>query len=101
MANRLKLDDIFREILGNGNVYFQPPENVRMKYPAIVYDKKKINNTFADNKPYMQSQAYEVTVIDKDPESKYVVMVSQLPMCSHDRHFQSDNLNHDVFTIFN
>lgn len=99
MGNRLDLHEIFCKILGTRNAYYQPPESVKMKYPAIVYSREDIENTFADNEVYKQSHFYQVTVIDSDPDSEIVHKVSQLPMCIFDRHFASDNLNHDVFTI--
>lgn len=100
MDNRPNLDATFREILGSNSVYFQPPESVKMTYPAIVYSRKTIDNTFANNSVYMQRCGYEATVIDEDPDSIYVKKVSQLPNCRFDRHYTKDNLNHDVFTIF-
>ena len=96
---RLELHAILCEILGSQNVYFQPPASVKMKYPAIRYSRSDIENTSADNVTYKQSHFYEVTVIDRDPDSEIVHKVSQLPMCIYDRHYASDNLNHDVFTI--
>lgn len=100
MASEPKLHEIFYKILGSKNVYFQPPASVQMNYPAIVYSRKKIDNTHANNGVYIQSLCYEVTVIDYEPDSEIVMKVSRLPMCAHDRHFESDNLNHDVFTLY-
>lgn len=100
MDRRLELHEMLCEILGSRNVYFQPPESLKMKYPAIEYERDKIDNKFADNEPYMQSIRYTITVIDEDPDSEIVNKVSELPMCSHDRHFTSDNLNHDTFTLY-
>lgn len=100
MDNRPNLDATFREILGSNEVYFQPPASVKMTYPAIVYARKTIDNTFANNGVYIQRCGYEATVIDEDPDSEYVKKVSQLPNCRFDRHYTKDNLNHDVFTIF-
>ena len=37
MRDRLDLHECLCKILNSNNVYFQPPENVRMNYPAIVY----------------------------------------------------------------
>lgn len=37
MASRLDLQTFLEELLESKNVYFQPPESVKMKYPAIVY----------------------------------------------------------------
>ena len=100
MANRLDLQTAFEKILGSRNVYFQPPESVKLKYPAIVYSIKDIKKEFANNLSYIVSPGYEVTLIDKNPDSKYVEGILHLPYCVFDRFFMSDNLNHYVFTIF-
>lgn len=100
MANRLDLQADLEELLGSENVYFQPPASVRINYPAIVYTRSDIDNTFADDSVYMQSHFYEVTVIDEDPDSKIVDAVSKLPTCRFSRHFTSENLNHDTFIIY-
>lgn len=100
MRDRLKLQAILEEQLGSSNVYFQPPANIRMSYPAIVYSRSDIENRFADNSPYNQAKAYTVTVIDKNPDSEIVDRIAKLPMCMYDRNYKSENLNHDVFTIY-
>lgn len=97
--NRIKLQNILEEILGSRNVYFQPPENIKMKYPAIVYTRSDIKNTYADNEVYKQDNVYQITVIDANPDSDIVKKISKLPMCRYNRNFKSDNLNHDVFVI--
>lgn len=100
MASRLELQTLFEDLLGSRNVYYQPPASVFMSYPAIVYSRNDIENDFADDSVYNQRIAYQVTVIDENPDSEYVKKVSMLPKCSYDRHFVSDNLNHDVFTLY-
>lgn len=100
MSTRLELHEILCDILGTRNAYFQPPESVKMKYPAIVYSRDDIENEHANNGVYMQSTAYQVIVIDEDPDSEIVKKVSMLPKCTYDRHYKSDNLNHDAFTIY-
>lgn len=100
MGTRIELQTKLEEILGSRNVYFQPPENVRMRYPAIVYSRTNIETRHADDDVYMQSLAYEVTVIDSNPDSEIPMRISKLPKCRHNRHFKSENLNHDVFTLY-
>ena len=100
MGNRVELQTLLEEVLGSRNVYFQPPSNVHMKYPAIVYSRSRIANDHANDNVYKQSFSYDLTVIDSNPDSEIVIKISKLPMCRHDRHFKSDNLNHDVFTIY-
>jgi len=100
MASRLNLHEELCTLLGSRNVYFQPPSSVQMKYPAIVYSLSNIANDFANNGVYMQSRAYDITLIDKNPDSEFVGKVSTLPRCVFDRSYTSDNLNHFVFTIY-
>ena len=100
MPSRLNLQTTLETILGSRNVYFQPPENVRINYPAIVYSRNDIMNQFADDGVYSQSHAYQIIVIDKNPDSPIVDKVSKLPRCSFDRHYAADGLNHDVFRLY-
>lgn len=100
LNDRLGLHERLCEILGSRNVYFQPPESVNMKYPAIVYSRNRINNTSADNIIYKQDVLYSITVIDRDPDSEIVERVSKMPHIVYDRSYVADNLNHDVFTLF-
>lgn len=98
--SRLELQALLEELLGSRNVYYQPPESVKMRYPAIVYERSKIEQRHANDSTYIQSRVYELTVIDDDPESEIVEKVALLPMCRYDRQFVSDNLYHDTFTIY-
>lgn len=100
MASRLQLHEELVNILGSRNVYFQPPESVKINYPAIIYARDSINNTFADDEVYNQTRSYSITVIDSDPDSEIVDKVSRMKTCRHNRHFTADNLNHDVFIIY-
>ena len=100
MNNRLNLHELLCKTLGSRQVYFQPPESVKMKYPVIVYSRNRIDNEHANDGVYIQSPSYSITVIDKNPDSDIVERVSRLPRCRFDRHYTADNLNHDTFTIY-
>lgn len=101
MASRLELHEGLCKILGSRNVYYQPPQSVQMKYPAIVYSRKNIETKFANDSSYMQVPGYEAILIDKNPDSKYVDDILQLPYCRFERFYASDNLNHFVFSLYN
>lgn len=101
MKARTELQALFEELLGSRNVYYQPPESVKMKYPAIVYSLEDFDSKHANNRPYMQSPYYQATLIDSNPESEFVMKILQIPYCKFARHFKSDNLNHFVFNIYN
>lgn len=100
MERRLELQRLFENILGSRNVYFQPPANVKMKYPAIKFELDNIEHKHANNKPYIRNPAYMATLIDKNPDSEFVEKLDSLPMCGFDRSYKADNLNHWVFIIY-
>lgn len=97
---RLLLHEVLCDLLGSRNVYFQPPASIKMKYPAIVYGIAVIDNIHANNGVYLSNTGYSVTVIDSDPDSPIVGKVASLPTSKFNRHYEKDNLNHDVYTIF-
>jgi hypothetical protein len=98
MARRLDLHQILEEIVDN--VYFQPPENIQLVYPCIVYSRDSANTKFADDRPYSFMQRYQVTVIDRDPDSDIPAKVAALPRASYNRFFAAESLNHDVFILY-
>lgn len=100
MTNRLNLQTTLENILESRNVYYQPPESVKMQYPAIVYFRNSIENNHANDSVYNQNVSYEIIVIYKDPDSEIPLAVSQLPLCKFNRRYTADNLYHDVFTLY-
>ena len=97
---RLELHEKLKSIMTNGNVYHQPPESVKLKYPCIIYQRAGDGVRYADNAPYIRPIRYTITLIDKKSVSDYLAPLMNLPYCSYDRHFSSDDLNHDVFNIY-
>ena len=49
MSKRVDLGNKLKEILGSNNVYFQPPDNLKMVYPCIRYRLEGGNAEYADN----------------------------------------------------
>ena len=88
------------ELLGSKNVYYQPPESVKMEYPAIRYSVDDIDKKSANDAAYIITKRYELTVISKRPDDPVIDKLLQLPMCSFERHYVSNNLNHYVFTLY-
>lgn len=104
---RIELDNVLRAIIditdpidGDSHVYFQPPESRKMKYPAIRYKLKGYRKVYANNGAYRLTPSYEVTLIDRNPDSVYVEKMLQLQHCAFDRHYPSNDLNHFVFTLY-
>lgn len=100
MASREELHMTLKKLLESENVYYQPPEDELMKYPAIRYSKKKPDSKFANNAIYSLNDCYELIVIDYEPDNPVIKKLLALPYCSYDRWYAADNLNHDVLTIY-
>lgn len=100
MGSRLDLQTLLASLQDGVSVYFQPPPNVAMTYPAIVYNRDYLATEFADNAPYSNTFRYQITVIDPDPDSLIPDKVAQLPLMKFVRHYTTENLNHDLFYVY-
>jgi len=98
LTPRQELQDILESI--TGNVYFQPPATFQMKYPCIVYALDDMNTKFADNVPYAIDKRYQVTVIDRNPDTAIPDAVALLAKCRFDRYFPNEGLNNYVFQLY-
>lgn len=100
MGQRLELQVLLESIQGNENVYFQPSRESQMSYPAIIYTVDDLLTKYADNRPYKQDVAYQITVITRDPDDATWRTVGWLPKCSFDRKAVIENLYHYYFTLY-
>lgn len=98
---RMDLQHDLEAFLGSRNVYFQPPPNVKLKFPAIVYELSDIDISSADDMNYISRRQYQITIIDANPDTEYVDgFVNTFIGARFSNSFVSDNLNHYVFTIY-
>ena len=104
MASRLDLQNKLEELFESENVYYQAPgsgtTNFKMEYPAIKYSKSSITKTHANDIAYSMRDRYEIVVIAKLPDNEVIKKLLELPYCSYDRQYISNNLYHDVLTIY-
>lgn len=100
MGTRLELQSKLEDLLGYSNVYYQPPTNLTMKYPAIRYSKSKHGKDFADDTTYQLHTRYDITVIDRRPDNPVIQKLLELPYCSYGRFYSANNLNHDILTLY-
>jgi hypothetical protein len=100
MATRLDLQRRFEDILESKNVYYQPPESIKLKYPCIIYSLSDIYARNADDMHYSMQKAYTVTVISRDPDNTIAESILQFPRTRFDRRYVADNLYHDILTLY-
>lgn len=98
MGQRLELQQLLLTIVPN--VYYQPPESLKMQYPCIVYSRDDEQTFYADGIPYVRRKGYQITVMDQDPESVIADEVANLPTARFDRSFTANQLNHNVYNLF-
>lgn len=99
MLNRDVLEAELRAI--SPNVYFQPPANIRMQYPAIRYSLERIQNTYADNTAYRSDWRYKVIYITQNPDDENIEKLAKLPYCTMQIPYNVENLYHYSFYIYN
>lgn len=80
--------------------YFQPPSNVSMGYPCIVYELDRIVKKRADNGVYLKTRRYQVKLITKNPDDPMVDTLASMVHSEFERHYTTDTLNHFVFNIY-
>lgn len=80
--------------------YFQPPSNVSMGYPCIVYELDRIVKKRADNGVYLKTRRYQVKLITKNPDDPMVDVLASMVHSEFERHYTIDTLNHFVFSIY-
>ena len=82
------------------HVYFQPDENIRLVYPAIVYERDNDFQNHANNGQYLHKKRYRITVIDRNPDSKIPDAVGKLPMTRNVGHNKNDGLYHHIYATY-
>ena len=100
MDRRPQFQQVLEALRPGLKVYFQPPEDMKMDYPCIVYQLDPGSTTFANNLPYSYEQQYEVSLISWQPDPELFKKLAALPKSIHARSYVADNLNHSVFSIY-
>ena len=101
MDRRIELHDKLIDILGNRNVYFQPPASIQLSYPCVIYNLGTGDIKRADNSVYAYTNSYEVMFIYKRPNMEILdTMLTSFSMCSVSRVYVADNLNHYAFNLY-
>lgn len=82
-------------------IYYQPPENIKLKYPCIVVELSNALIDYADNLSYLKNKRYSLTLMCLDADNdEHVNKLLDLPMCTFDRRFINERIVHDVFNIY-
>ena len=101
LSRRRQFQLVLESMLTGGKVYFQPPGNVKLSYPCIIYHTYRYDTEHADNILYRAQRAYTVTYVDTNPDATFPeTYLKTQPMTHLDRSYTADNLYHWVFTTY-
>lgn len=101
MADRAYLHEELCELLESRNVYFQPPESVKMSYDAVRYELGGKNLTRANNAIYRSVNQYDGVIITRNPDTDLPdKFLAHFEMISLGKPYTADNLNHYPFTLY-
>lgn len=97
---QLNLEELMKDINEDWEkyVFFQPP--TVLPTPCIKYERDSSYVSHADNLKFFFLKRYQVTVIDRDPDSLIPDAVEALPHCRFDRFFIANGLNHWVYNLY-
>ena len=98
---RLDFDAELRALLATSNTYYEPPANVRLQYPCVVYQRSNIHDTRANDGHYTRRLQFQVTTISLNPDDEWPQMIlDYFPYARFNRSFNADGLNHNVILIY-
>ena len=100
IMSRENLQLILEGTIGSRNVYFQPPSNLKLKYPCVVYSLNRVNTTIANDSVYKIDHSYTVTLITTNADNDIVDKIVKLPFCTFDRAYTNDGLYHYSFLLY-
>ena len=106
---REELDQALRGLLtefnidpSDGHIYFQPPSNIFIKYPAFIYNVSGIRTASADdNKLYKLAVEYDLHWIHEDPGLEMVrAILANFQFSSYTMRTTENAVYNDGFRIF-
>lgn len=98
---RIELHEKLCELLGSRNCYYNPPEDLKMKYPCIIYKKVQSSRKHADDLNYLLFPGYQIIYITRNPDDELIYQIENFGYCQFDRQYASEGIHHFVYTLYN
>ena len=94
--------------LGVSNVYFEPPKNLQLIYPCVIFKRGADSHRSCDNRIYKLDNAYDITYVSYEPDDQManVILVGDLTheppfkMIRKIRHYVAEGLHHDQYKLY-
>lgn len=100
MKTRLELHNTLISTTGINNIYYNPPENIKMNYPCIRYKRVDVTSKKADDIKYIVHDRYELVIISSKNNDDIVNKLLSIKYMEYDRSMIINGLFHDYMTIY-
>lgn len=90
-----------KKVFDGVEVYYMPPESIRMTYPCFVINLDHVDNLYSNGCIYSSRICFTVTYISRHVDD-YIIgdMLNAQLYTSFDRVYVADNLRHYVFGVY-
>ena len=100
MGSRIDLNKRLQDIMGSGQVYYNPDASLTLRYPCFLYSLSNADITYADGLHYAEHRNYTVTYITRNADDEpFKKMFGAFAFCRFERMYKTDGLYHYVFNV--
>nr|DAV77718.1 MAG TPA: tail completion protein [Bacteriophage sp.] len=83
------------------NIYFTPPDDVILKFPACVVTREDFDVRKANNTPYISSMGYKIVYMSKNESDEVFMKIANTFRYSAFRsEYKVNGLYHKVFVVY-
>ena len=98
---RLYLHSRLESTFPGVGLYYRPPGNLFIERPAIIYEPKEFEPSFANNEAYVVGTQFQITLLSDLPGYTSIRKIFGMlgVVVNNSRTFVSDDIVHDVYTV--
>ena len=83
------------------NIYFTPPDDVTLKFPACVVTREDFDVHKANNTPYISSMGYKIVYMSKNESDEvFMKIASTFRYSAFRSEYKVNGLYHKVFVVY-
>lgn len=96
-------ESVLRKLKDNiaPNIYFTPPDDVTLKFPACVVTREDFDVRKANNIPYISNMGYKIVYMSKNESDEVFMKIANTFRYSAFRsEYKVNGLYHKVFVVY-
>ena len=100
MDQRLLFHSKLSSVLPGVALFFSKPPDTELVYPCVIYTRSRAKALHANGKKYSVRPMFTCVLMTNLPDDHLFNILENMSLSTHDRSYLSDDINHDVFTIY-